>query len=177
MEANDARKNPSRRRIVLRGLLLIVLAICGAGLWAYLEIWIPNQTLSRLDWVKTAPPEEVRKVCHKVISHRFGNHHDAFILLNRAGNEESIPCLIRSLAWQQGPNERGNMVCTTGHCLDSLRALTGESSLTTYGAWKQWWDEAGSKMPKEEIRRLVAASMEKAERERASARKRNSSNL
>jgi hypothetical protein len=92
------------RRMVqwtLRSLIVLLVVAGVFAIWLYFEIWKPNRLLVQTDWWQrgytSVPHEEVRAVCHKVLSHRFGNHHDAFVALGTVGNVESIPYLIRAL--------------------------------------------------------------------------------
>ncbi len=39
------------------------------------------------------------------------------------------------------------MVCTTGHCIDALRSLTGEDYGTDYRKWQEWWEKTGKALP------------------------------
>lgn len=123
------------------------------GVFSYLYMyWLPNEQLQNPEWTSGVPISETsrqkaRKICYKVLSHRLGNHHDAFGGLGEVGNTESIPYLISALKWQPPPDKEGLMDCTTGHCLYALRRLSGHNAGSKYEDWKRWWDETGSKLP------------------------------
>jgi len=125
-------------------LLALIFVIFSLGIWAYLEVWLPNRALNDCILARSdeiGDIESLRKVCHKIISYPFGNHHDAFIMLEQFGNRESIPYLIRALAWQQMPDDTGTVVCTTDHCVDALRKLTGEDFAYSHSDWSRWWQQ------------------------------------
>jgi hypothetical protein len=131
--------------------------------WLYIEISYPNIQLQTAEWSSGNPLSQraatkARNAGHKVLSHRFGNHHDAFVILGNVGNAESIPYLINALQWQSPPHEDGSVVCTTHHCISRLRELTGEWYGTDYIKWKKWWDETGHKMSPEELAKNVVAN-------------------
>lgn len=116
---------------------IALLAACFAYL--YVEIYYPNAHMSDPD-IRTSSAK-ARIYAQKVLSHRLGNHHDAFIHLGSVGTEESIPYLINALQWQKinTPEDR-TMVCTKGHCLDALRQITGQYPGSNYADWKAWWE-------------------------------------
>jgi hypothetical protein len=62
------------------------------------------------------------------------------------GNAKSVPLLIQALKWQK-PVEGEIYICTTAHCVDALRSLTGEDFDFSPSAWAEWWEETGSKLP------------------------------
>ena len=137
----------------------VLLAVAAFGIWFYVAIWIPNRTLARSDWwqneYKNAPQKKVRTLCHRIISHRIGNHHDAFLALDAVGNRDSIPYLIRALKWQRPP-EDGMLDCQTGHCIQCLRDLTGMDFGWRQADWDKWWRNEGSKMPPDELAKRAA---------------------
>jgi hypothetical protein len=127
--------------IRIAGLLLIVVGTGGA--YFYVAIWRPFQQMYRnRTWWDTATTDEQRLLCQRVISHRIGAPHDAFLHLREIGNRDSVPLLIRALRWQRPPKD-GAMVCTTAHCIDALRSLTGEDFGADYLKWEQWWSKTG----------------------------------
>ena len=132
-------------------LAIVIFGVLSGVLYVYLMWWIPNQKMRDADWCVSASRDEIRRVCHRVIRTPWGNHHDAFILLQEVGDADSIPLLIRALQWQKPAGEKGFMVCTTVHCLDALRSLTGHDAGRTFLAWDQWWKETGSKLPANEF--------------------------
>ena len=138
------------------------------AIWVYFELLRPNWMLARFCGTyrdKNVSREKIREVCHKVLSHRFGNHHDAFIALETVGNAESIPYLIRALKWQRAPAKGGMVVCTTAHCAQRLWELTGEWHEYDYSKWDTWWKETGSKMSPEELAKNVAANKDRFKKE------------
>ena len=132
-----------RRRILtlltlITALLLVLTAIF------ILSFWIPNKRLADPDWWRTTSPEEMRSTAHWVLRFPVGNHHDAFLVLYQTGNAESVPLLIRALRWHNVSGE-DFIPCTTEHCLDALRNLTGHDAGATTLEWRAWWKETGSK--------------------------------
>lgn len=137
--------------------------------WLYIEISLPNMQLQTAEWssgnsLSQRAATKARTACHKVLSHRFGNHHDAFVLLGNVGNTESIPYLINALQWQSPPHEDGNVVCTTHHCISRLWELTGEWYGADYIKWKKWWNETGYKMSPEELAKNVVVNKDRFKR-------------
>ena len=120
-----------------------------AGVWFYTVIWEPHRKLYRDEaWLAEASTMEVRSLCHHIIGRRPANPHDAFLHLRHVGNAESVPLLIRALRWQ---NSRAGelQTCTTVHCVDALRSLTGQDFGYSPEAWTAWWEETGRKLPAE----------------------------
>jgi hypothetical protein len=144
-----------------RGAIIFLLVASVLAIWAYFEVLRPSWILASLGGryrEQDVPREKLRKICHKVLSHRFGNHHDAFIALEAAGNAESIPYLINALRWQRIPSKGGVVICTTAHCTQRLWELTGEWYEYDYSKWDAWWKKTGSKMTPEELTKNVAAN-------------------
>jgi hypothetical protein len=113
------------------------------GVYAYVAIWRPFKQMYRNEaWWETATVDEQRLLCHRVISHRIGAPHDAFLHLRKIGNKDSVPLLIRALRWRRPPKD-DVMVCTTVHCIDALRSLTGQNLGSDYLKWEQWWSKTG----------------------------------
>jgi hypothetical protein len=127
---------------------LFLVAGAGAG-WFYFEVWHPQWTFYRDEaWGKTAPEADIRQVCHKMISHRFGSHHDAFLYLANHGNKDSVPLLIRALKWRE-VKEGDLLYCTPAHCVGALRSLTGEDFGASWEKWQTWWNETGCGLAEE----------------------------
>lgn len=149
---------------------MIILLVAGVfAIWAYFEVLRPNWMLARLGSghrKQAVPPEKLRKICHKVLTQRFGNHHDAFIALETVGNAESIPYLINALKWQRIPVKGGVVTCTTAHCTQRLWELTGEWYEYDYSKWEAWWKETGSKMTPEELAKNVVANKDRFKKDR-----------
>jgi len=101
----------------VHGKVFVILSIIVFGFAAvvflYSKWWVPNQKMRELNWWEHASKDEIRRVSHQVLRFPIGNHHDAFIALEKIGNAESVPLLIRALKWQDQPGEDGFMVCTT----------------------------------------------------------------
>lgn len=117
--------------------IVAVLLLAGSAATLYLLYWRPRSQLRDLDWLGTASPEEQRQVAHRVL--RFpGDHHDAFILLEKCGTRESIPFLIEALWWQS--EEEDLMTCERACALRALRRISGVNPGTRYGDWKGWWE-------------------------------------
>ncbi len=136
-----------RTRIVLCIVAVLLAIVLLAGMWFYVVIWEPNRRLYQdEEWWTNASTNEIRSLCHHIISHRPGSPHDAFLHLRHIGNAESVPLLVQALKWQK-PDENELHVCTVAHCVDALRSLTGEDFGFSSRAWELWWDETGSKLP------------------------------
>ena len=132
---------------MLRVVTALVALVVLAGAWFYVVIWKPHQKFYRDEaWWTSASTNEMRNLCHHIISHRPGSPHDAFLHLRRIGNAESVPLLVRALRWQK-PEGKEAVVCTTAHCLDALRCLTGEDFGYSPDEWEYWWEKTGSKLP------------------------------
>jgi len=87
----------------------------------------------------------VRRAAHQQLFFPIGLHHDAFVVLGKIGNADSVPLLVRALKWQDEV-QNGFAVCTTAHCLWALRSLTGEYPGDSYEDWDKWWRAAGVEM-------------------------------
>ncbi|MBI4863442.1 MAG: PQQ-like beta-propeller repeat protein [Candidatus Riflebacteria bacterium] len=81
------------------------------------------------------PPEQVRLVCHRVLSEPPGNHHDAYVMLDQVADETTVPVLIGSLKWLTRD------VCTESHCLDLLRYLCNVDLGDDHDTWRHWWEQ------------------------------------
>ncbi len=150
--ANIVRRNV---RSALASTIPVAFCLAAAS-WLYIEIWLPNKQLQTPEWSAGDPISErtaakARRACHKVLSQRFGNHHDAFLLLESVGNTDSIPYLIRALKWQDPPDDEGYVICTTHHCVQLLSDLTGLRFMYDHEQWKNWWDETGSTLSAEQL--------------------------
>jgi len=141
-------KSPIAPRKVFVIISIIVFGFA-AVVFLYIAWWVPNQKMRELNWWEHASKDEIRRVSHQVLCFPIGNHHDAFIALEKIGNAESVPLLIRAFKWQDQPGEDGFMVCTTDHCLSALRSLTGLDQGISFDAWNEWWKKTGSKNPPE----------------------------
>ena len=135
------RKGPFAAVVVLLGLLLAV------GVYVYLAWWTPNQRMRDLQWWQNASEDEMRATCHQILRFPLGDHHDAFLTLAEIGNAESVPVIIRSLRWQQGPDRDGVMIDTTWIAVETLRSLTGEKFGFEPQRWRDWWERTGRHMP------------------------------
>jgi hypothetical protein len=136
-----------RRKWIIRIGLAVVALLAFGGLHFYAAILQPHRQFYRDEaWWKTATTNDQRRLCHRLISHRIGAHHDAFLHLRKIGEKESVPLLIRALKWQ-APPDGDIVVCTTGHCVDALRSLTGQDCGTDYRKWDEWWRSAGNRLP------------------------------
>ena len=136
-----------KKRWIIRIGVACLMLLAISGLYFYMAIWQPHRQFYRDEaWWKTATTNDQRLLCHRIISHRIGAPHDAFLHLRHIGNKDSIPLLIRALKWQKSP-EGDMIVCTTGHCVDALRSLTGEDYGTDYRKWHEWWKTTGKALP------------------------------
>jgi|GEM_PF-936688 len=126
-----------------KAILLMTLLLTGLG-YLYSEYFYPYFHVS--DPEVLANPARARKLAQKVISHNFGDHHDAFLTLGGVGTEESVPYLINALQWEEyTPAGKGSMICTKGHCLGALRSLTNQNPGINYPEWSQWWESNKTK--------------------------------
>jgi len=132
-------------------IIFASISVCcfAAAVYLYTLWWVPNQKMREINWWERASKEEMRRVSHQVLKFPIGNHHDAFIALEKIGNATSVPILIKALKWQDLPDKDGFVVCTTDHCLSALRSLTGVDQGMSFQAWKEWWKDIGSKKPSE----------------------------
>ncbi len=118
--------------------ILIGLLIC-YFLYIYIAIYWPNKQLSDLH-ILEKDPVRTRNICHQVLSHYIGDHHDAFIIISHVSTEESVPYLINALRWQPEtkPTDAG-MIDTKAICLQDLSALTNQRPGLNYSDWVKWW--------------------------------------
>ena len=105
-----------------------------AGVYFYFNILIPHNKFRNTDWFATAAPKEQREVAHKIISYPFGNHHDAYLVLVKHGNEESIPYLLNRLKQYK---DNDFMECTQDHCIEALKKITGKNLGHNYDDWNK----------------------------------------
>ena len=158
------------KRIIVKIIALLLSLLCVAATWVYYGVWIPARTISDLStwnpdygFQGEMPREKIRNACHKLLFNFSwdGGHHDAFLALQKVGNKDSIPYLIRSLKGleRKYPNAitSGFVICTYGHCLEALDALTGMEELgDDHKAWKKWWIETGRYLPFDEEKGQLA---------------------
>ncbi len=125
----------------LKALFVILgISVAGAAVF-YWQVVQPLRQHSRLLTVslpgKKVDPNELRQVAHRCL--RWTSSHDAFLSLVAVGDQTSIPVLIRSLARVEKPNKDGVVVCTSAHCLQALRTVTGEDFGYDVAAWERWY--------------------------------------
>ncbi|HAE40950.1 MAG TPA: hypothetical protein DCG57_20305 [Candidatus Riflebacteria bacterium] len=156
-------KDKQVRRSYLFWLVIsAVFAVFLTGMWLYFNVWLPNRELSDYSMIGLTTanddfsPPHLRDICHRVISFPFGNHHDAFLVLEQHGNHESIPYLIWALKWQQQPDAAGTVTCATEHCVDILQKLTGKDFSFVYEDWQSWWQNEGSRLSPQDFEKAVA---------------------
>lgn len=137
----------ARKRFL--GVLAVICCICvAAGIALYHQWWVPNQRLKDLQWMNTASKDDLKEVAQRVLTCPVGGHHDAFLVLFRVGDAESIPYLLTGLRWQPYTGKGGGMPCTKAHCLEALRRITGHDAGRNYNDWAEWWASTGSKLPR-----------------------------
>lgn len=105
-----------------------------AGVYFYFNIWVPHNKIKNMDWLATATSEELREVAHKILSYPFGNHHDAYLVLIKRGNEESIPYLLNRLKQFK---DKDFIECTHDHLVEALKKITGKDFGYYYEDWKK----------------------------------------
>jgi hypothetical protein len=111
----------ARRRVrVLIGGATLVAGLVGA--WWQL-FGIANRRLNDVDFLEHATEEEAARTAERVLWFPIGNHHDACLMLDAVGDVRAVPALLQALRYN--PPQEGGMVCTTLHCFDALRAVTG----------------------------------------------------
>jgi hypothetical protein len=139
----DRRQQRRRRgvRMLVTALLALALAGATAALWL---IWIPNRRLADVAFLERASPAETKSIAERALRTRWGNHHDACLILEKVGDAASVPILIRALA-SEPPARDDIMECGTVHCLAALRNLTGYDAGSDAQAWQAWWNATGSK--------------------------------
>ena len=131
-------------------ILVSIFAFCVSGsVFFYITGWIPHQKMRELIGWENASEDEIRTVSHQILRYPVGNHHDAFLALEKVGNAKSVPLLIRALKWHEPSAEDDFIVCTTDHCISALQSLTGVDCGTSYAAWNKWWNDTGSTLPAE----------------------------
>ena len=140
------------KRVVIKSIALIVLFLCVAAVQFVLGVGLPHWMISISD--QEWPPKKIRDACHASLRNWATGGHNAFITLEREGNKDSIPYLIRALKWQNvqngKPNEDVGVVCTHAHCMDTLEKLTGMNFRGDYKAWCKWWRQTGRYLPFDE---------------------------
>lgn len=107
--------------------------------YLYVAIYWPNRELRNTETLEKNP-ERARNICHRVLSHRIGNSHDAFLVLIHVGNEESVPYLISALRWKPKVKNGDLVECTWGHCVQALWTVTNQMPGTNYADWAKWWE-------------------------------------
>ena len=120
------------KRLLKVFLVVLALAALGAGLF-YWQVIQPRRELRSLleNRADDVPDAVLRKMCHRCI--RWRRDHDSFIYLQEVGDESSLPYLIRALG-RMGEIQ----MCTKGHCVDALEAISGEKFGEDVEAWERW---------------------------------------
>lgn len=131
-----------RRLLLLAGATALVAATTTA---AWRLFWIPTQRLGDVEFLERASDDELVDTAERVLWLPFGNHHDACLIVGEAGDVSSVPSLLQGLRYDP-PLEDG-MVCTTMHCLDALRLITGHDAGSSPEAWEEWWRTTGAALP------------------------------
>jgi hypothetical protein len=134
-------------KVLLVALAAAAFAFAALSLFLYYQWWVPNQRLKDLQWMNAASKDHLKEVAQRVLTCPVGGHHDAFLVLSRVGDAESIPYLLAGLRWQPYTEKGGVMPCTKMHCLEALRRITGHDAGRNYSDWAEWWASTGSKLP------------------------------
>ena len=124
-----------------------LLGVVACGIYLYSAWWAPNQRMRDPRGLANASQDEIRSTCHQVLRFPWGCHHDAFLALADIGNSESVALLIRARKWQSPPDKDGSVVCTSSHCVEALRSLTGQTFGFEPEQWLEWWEQTGCTMP------------------------------
>ncbi len=135
------------KRFILWSIGAIAILLVLVAIFGVLYIWHLNRLLYDFNWTSQAKPEEIKVVSQRILLFPVGNHHDAFIFLIDYGDVDSVPYLLRGLAWEADTPEHGVMIDTKMCCLDALRRITGHDAGCNYAEWQKWWDEEGSRLP------------------------------
>jgi len=160
-------------RIIVKSVAVVMLLLCVVATWFYIAVWCPGKTIaSESRKGEHASREKIRDACHKLLSHpdvfRSYAHHYASMKLEKVGNKDSIPILIRAgkrqtrICRMMYANHE-KMGCTCWCYLDGLYTLTAmplgsrfsptEISLEEeYEIWERWWNETGRHLPFDEER-------------------------
>ena len=156
---------------ILKSITLTLLFFSIATTWLFVEFIWPIRIISNPDWRHSdfqgdyALHKKTRNACHKILKHRLGNHHDAFLAIESVGNKDSIPYLIRALKWQTEKHEKEvastkTVPCTFGHCISSLEKLSGVKLGLDYEVWTKWWEQTGRHLPFDEEKRQLTPQEE-----------------
>jgi hypothetical protein len=109
----------------------------------YTQVVLPRTNFQTTCENSKSTPDELRAAAHRVLA--WNVNHDAFLTLELAGNQSSIPVLIRSLRrLPKGQLESGNIECTWGHCHDALVSITGKDFQYDADQWENWYDKRRS---------------------------------
>jgi alpha-tubulin suppressor-like RCC1 family protein len=127
---------------VLIGGAALVAGLFGAS---WLLFGIPNQRLGDVQFLEHATEEEAARTAERVLWFPIGNHHDACLMIDAVGDVRSVPALLQALRYN--PPDEGGMVCTTMHCFDALRAVTGYDGGNSREEWVTWWETTGARLP------------------------------
>ena len=133
----------TRGSIVWLAASLVLVAASAAFL--YFEWWVPNSKLRDLKWYDTAGKQELKATAQQALIIPFPGPHDAFLVLIREGDADSIPYLLWALRWQ--PDTKGVMTCTKAHCIKALERITGHKAGCNYQDWATWWEATGRHLP------------------------------
>jgi hypothetical protein len=134
-----------KQRIFWLAALTILLS-GGFCLCFYALVWKPCQQYKSLSWWEKASMEERRLLCHRVVSYRIADPHNAFMSLIEIGNWESVPILIEGLKRLNPSSSNDNTrthTCTEGLCESALGSITGEDYGLDWRMWRKWWTSKG----------------------------------
>lgn len=139
------RARASKWRLVAM-VLVVLLAMAltfGVSYWgkAIARSVVAHQRLRSYEWCGQASDCEIRAEAHAVLNLPFGNHHDAFLFLERVGTLDSVPYLLKALK-AQPLDDSETWSCSREHCVDALRAISGRDLGREYGPWEKWWQDA-----------------------------------
>ena len=134
-----------RKRFVIIVIALVALLVVTGGAVVYgvfLRPWWRFNAYDRDVYSRDKMSDaELRDLCHLVIRFpKYGNAHDAFIFLARgAGDETSVPRLIRALGSAPAPGQNGFWLCTWQHCIYALESITNQKLGRVQANWQNWY--------------------------------------
>lgn len=131
---------------IILSTITLLLGIAAVAI-PLLYVWAvrPWKQFADPEWWSAASQDEQRELCHRLLSRRL-EQHSVFFRLREIGDKNSVPLLIGYLDGAFPPLEDGG-TCSTTHCLDALRSLTGHDAGKGFDEWNEWWKTTGAGLP------------------------------